>query len=149
MNVIWHDDVSDQIRVATNTRSEDYPPRSLAAAVDPDGQITVRMLETLTNVVKAPWTEFADKQGGGFSDANALVAYLNAEFGKKRSLGFEFVQVQPSLLWVIRHALGFRPGGIALVDTAGDPMTADWRFLDADTVTVTFTSPTAGTAYLS
>lgn len=57
-------------------------------------------------------------------------------------------QYAASALWTIPHGLGFYPNFIA-VDSAGDVIEGVPAWLSLDSMTITFSSATAGTAYLS
>lgn len=63
-------------------------------------------------------------------------------------IAYTFVQGTAASVWVIDHPLSFRPN-VAVVDSAGRQVEGDVTYTDADTVTLTFTSAFAGTAYLS
>lgn len=62
---------------------------------------------------------------------------------------YRHVQGPALISWVIHHNLGFRPGGITIIDSAGDVVEGDIVHLDDNTVVLTFTSAVGGEAYLS
>jgi len=68
--------------------------------------------------------------------------------GPAGGAGFVFSQITPSTVWTINHDLGRYPA-VTLVDSAGDAMMTDYDYVDANTIIVTFSAATAGTAYLA
>jgi hypothetical protein len=60
---------------------------------------------------------------------------------------FQWTQTVPAAVWTIPHGLDTRPS-VLVVNGAGASLTGQIDYPDADTVTVTFASPVAGTAYL-
>lgn len=68
--------------------------------------------------------------------------------GPAGGAGYVFTQDVAATTWTITHDLGRFPS-LTLVDTAGDEMETDFRYLDANNVVVTFRAATAGTAYLN
>jgi hypothetical protein len=62
--------------------------------------------------------------------------------------GSSHVQGTPAALWTINHALDFQPN-VVVVDSAGNQVEGDVRYLDADTLTIAFSAAFSGTAYLS
>lgn len=61
---------------------------------------------------------------------------------------FTFIQDVVATVWTITHDLNRFPS-LTLVDTAGDEMETDFRYVDANNVEVTFKIAAAGTAYLN
>ena len=145
---VWYDPDCDEIWITGEDRS--YARRSLVASIDPDtGRVVINPKGwTGPAIIKTPYTNLTDKAGLGFLSAIEAKAYLDGEFAKAMPLSFTYAQIQPSVQWIIPHPLGYQPG-VSLTDTAGDPMTADPRYPDANTVVITFSAPTAGIAYLS
>lgn len=62
---------------------------------------------------------------------------------------YRHVQDVASATWVIPHNLGFNPGGVSVLDSAGTNVVGDIVYSDANTVTLNFSAPFAGTANLS
>lgn len=60
-----------------------------------------------------------------------------------------FAQPDPSSIWSIAHGLGYRPGGVLVLDTDGNEHRPVVAFPTASTVTLTFGYAVAGIAYLS
>lgn len=50
--------------------------------------------------------------------------------------------------WVIQHGLGKNPS-ITVVDSAGNVIACDRRYVDGNTVVILFNAPFKGTAYLN
>ena len=63
-------------------------------------------------------------------------------------LHFTYVQGVPSTSWSIQHNLGKFPS-ITVIDSAGTVVTGQYTYNDINNVTLTFSAPFAGTAYLN
>lgn len=61
---------------------------------------------------------------------------------------FVFTQDSPSVLWSIEHGL-HSFAGVTVVDTLGRVVEADVVYVDIDHVTVGFSNPATGQAFLS
>ena len=61
---------------------------------------------------------------------------------------FVFVQEAPAYVWNITHSLGYIPN-VFIQDTNGVDIEGIVDSIDVNTLTISFTSPVAGTAYLS
>jgi hypothetical protein len=61
---------------------------------------------------------------------------------------YEHQQITPSSVWVIDHALRFRPN-VTTIDSAGYEMIGDISYPSPTRVVVEYSSPTGGTALLS
>lgn len=61
---------------------------------------------------------------------------------------FVFVQESPAYVWNITHSLGYIPN-IFIQDTDGRDIEGIVDSIDINNLTISFTSPVAGTAYLS
>lgn len=61
---------------------------------------------------------------------------------------FVFVQDSPAYVWNITHSLGYIPN-VFIQDTNGVDIEGIVDSIDSNTLTISFTSPVAGTAYLS
>lgn len=59
-----------------------------------------------------------------------------------------YVQPSPQNVWTITHPLDFHPA-VSVVDSAGTTVEGDIRYLDAQTIQISFVSGFSGTAYLS
>jgi len=70
--------------------------------------------------------------------------------GPQGPVGKTYVHDQQaaSAKWVIRHELNMHPS-VTIVDSAGSYVIGDVRYLDANTLEVTFSAPFAGKAYLN
>jgi len=62
--------------------------------------------------------------------------------------GFVYTQSVAAAQWTITHGLGRFPS-VTVVDSAGDQCIGDVRYLDLNTVVVTFGAAFAGNAYLN
>lgn len=75
---------------------------------------------------------------------------LNPSIQINHSTTGTFVHVQelPAFVWTINHSLGYIPN-VFIQDTNGVDIEGVVDSLDANNLTISFTSPVAGTAYLS
>lgn len=66
-----------------------------------------------------------------------------------RDAAFEYVHEQgvPSALWTIAHYLDRYPP-VTVVDSAGDQVEGEVRFVDPNNIQITFSAPFSGRAYL-
>jgi len=58
------------------------------------------------------------------------------------------VQIAASAFWVVTHNLDFYPN-VTVIDSAGTVIIGDVNYLNANTVTISFSAPFSGRAYLS
>jgi len=85
------------------------------------------------------------------------LVYNNNEFpitvgnpsGGSASTSYTHVQSVASMTWIIRHNLGFQPGGVRVVQSTGEEIVGSVSYPDVNTVQINFSSLTAGVAYLS
>jgi len=61
---------------------------------------------------------------------------------------FVFTQSTPEAAWTIEHGLNSFPS-VTLTDADGNVIVAQVRYVDPNTVVVTFSQPVAGSAYLN
>jgi len=80
---------------------------------------------------------------GGIDDSNISGGI---SLGKVATLIFN--QVSPSASWSIAHGLGKYPS-IEIVDSGGTVIIPDVVYVDLNTITANFGSPTSGKAYLN
>jgi hypothetical protein len=80
--------------------------------------------------------------------ANVVLDVTVIGVGGAGASTFTFSQSNPATVWNIAHNLGRHPS-VTLVDTAGDYMSTDFQYVDANNITVTFNAATAGAAYLN
>ena len=62
---------------------------------------------------------------------------------------FTFEQLIPSSVWTINHNLGFVPGNELTTDLNGGEIEGVTDIVNVNTITITFSEPVAGYAYLS
>lgn len=79
--------------------------------------------------------------------AARLTTVAATDAGQARA--FRHDQDTPAAVWTISHGLSFVPGGVRVFDSSGDRLVGDVAYPDDGTVTVSFTAPFAGQAYLS
>lgn len=68
--------------------------------------------------------------------------------GGSEARSYTHVQNVPLAQWLITHGLSFRPAGITVIESTGDPLDAAIDYV-GDLVRITFAAPTSGVAYLS
>lgn len=64
------------------------------------------------------------------------------------SAGVAHAQSVPAAVWTVAHNMGKHPA-VAVVDSAGGTVYGDIRYLDINTVTLTFSGAFAGFAYFN
>lgn len=64
------------------------------------------------------------------------------------SAGYAHAQAVPAAVWTANHGMGKHPA-VAVVDSAGGTVYGDIRYLDANTVEITFSGAFAGFAYFN
>lgn len=62
---------------------------------------------------------------------------------------YEHAQTIASWVWTVQHNLGYRPGGLRVFGTDSEEVDPPHTHLSDDVLLLTFTEPTAGTAYIS
>jgi len=90
--------------------------------------------------------------GTDYDNNNATVNFpLNAigEFFRDYlGLTYTFNQDTPSTTWSINHALDKHPS-VTIVDSSGNHIMGETLYNDSNNITLTFTAPFAGVAYLN
>jgi F420-0:gamma-glutamyl ligase-like protein len=79
---------------------------------------------------------------GGIDDSNI------AGVGLAKVPTLVYNQVAPSASWTIAHNLGKYPS-VEIVDSGGTVIIPDVVYVDLNTITASFASPTSGKAYLN
>ncbi len=76
--------------------------------------------------------------------------YEIADLALKISEETTYIEVvtQNTSVWIIEHNLGRFPA-VQVVDTAGSVVIGDIQYIDQDNITITFSAPFQGTAYLN
>ncbi len=77
-----------------------------------------------------------------------IISYLCLVTQGGGDLHFTYVQGVPSTSWNIQHNLGKFPS-ITVIDSAGTVVNGEYTYIDINNVTLTFSAPFAGTAYLN
>lgn len=68
--------------------------------------------------------------------------------GPSGGTGFVFVQNTPLSVWHINHGLQRFPS-VTVVDSLNDEVEGDVVYVDGNNITLTFSAPFSGTAYLN
>lgn len=63
-------------------------------------------------------------------------------------LSFEHAQSAAASTWVVAHGLGKRPS-VTVVDSAGDQVEGDVTYIDLNNLTIDFSAPFSGEAFLN
>jgi hypothetical protein len=79
--------------------------------------------------------------------AFALIVDLDPNLTHVWAATFQWVQAAPAAVWVINHGLNYVPD-VSILDTANQELFGQVDVVDANNITITFSSPQAGTAYL-
>ena len=127
-------------------------PRSTRLVVVPDSQ-TAAVAGPDAAVEVAPRTE-AELSVAPRSDPDLILQPISGPPGPPGPPGpsgasYVHQQAMADNVWTIPHGLGLYPAGIVVVDSSGSDVEGDVSYPDINTVTLTFTYPFAGTAYLS
>jgi hypothetical protein len=62
---------------------------------------------------------------------------------------YTHIQSSPSTTWTITHNLGYNPGGVSVVDSAGSKMYGDVMYVNTNQIVVNFSAGFSGKAYIS
>ena len=62
---------------------------------------------------------------------------------------YNHIQGSPATVWTINHNMGYNPGGIIVLDSAGAVVEGSYEFPNVNRVIATFSSGFSGNAYLS
>lgn len=65
------------------------------------------------------------------------------------STTYTHTQSSPSSSWTITHNLGYFPGGVSIIDSAGSKVYGDVTFISENQLMVNFSSAFGGKAYIS
>lgn len=65
------------------------------------------------------------------------------------NIAYTHVQAVPSDTWTVNHNLGYAPGGISVIDSAGTMVEGDVTHTSLNSFIIVFTAGFSGTAYLS
>lgn len=68
--------------------------------------------------------------------------------GGSEARSYTHFQAVAAAEWIVNHGLSFRPAGVQVIESTGDPLQAAIDYL-GDIVRITFDAPTSGVAYLS
>ena len=79
-----------------------------------------------------------------FKTKNATFKSISS-FNSKQ---FDFTQGVPSALWTIQHNLDKFPS-VTVVNESKEVMIGNIKYIDKDTITITFSAPFSGYAYLN
>jgi len=65
------------------------------------------------------------------------------------SITYVHTQAAASASWTINHNLGYYPGGVSIVDSAGSKVYGDVTFVSENQLVVNFSAAFGGKAYVS
>lgn len=83
----------------------------------------------------------------GSVNINATSSNL-IRIGEGGDLNYVYLQTAPSATWSITHNLGKFPS-VSIVDSAGTLYLSDVKYIDENSLTITFNAAFAGKAYLN
>lgn len=83
------------------------------------------------------------------TEVNIDETYLDTVYAAEARLQYRHVQGAASATWVVAHNLGYRPGGIEVIDSGNNRHEADITHDSANQVTLSFVASFSGEAYLS
>ena len=118
-------------------------------------QVIVDPAVTVVEVQAAPVFEVTVSavgvQGVPGTDGTAGVDGAVGPAGPRGNSGGYYVHTQgvPSAIWTVTHNLGYRPGGVVVLDETGATCEGDLSYPDVNTLVLTFTAAFSGTATVS
>lgn len=66
-----------------------------------------------------------------------------------RAVRYVHVQSSATTTWSVPHNLGYRPGGVTVVDSGDSVVYGDVQYVDDNTMTITFSAAFGGKVYIS
>jgi len=88
-----------------------------------------------------------EEVSSGSVNINATSSNL-IRIGEGGDLNYVYLQTAPSATWSITHNLGKFPS-VSVVDSAGTLYLSDVKYIDENSLTITFNAAFAGKAYLN
>lgn len=85
---------------------------------------------------------------GDFAKWNAAQGKFVGGGSSASDLSYHYTQSVPSANWTIAHGLGKNPS-VSVVDSGGNMVFGDISYIDSNNLTVSFSVPFAGVAYLN
>lgn len=85
----------------------------------------------------------------GAADGDVLSYDLDADQWVPRPIRYTHVQSAASSTWSVTHNLGNRPGGVMVVDSAETMVLGDVTHVSDNALTISFSAPFGGKAYIS
>lgn len=144
--------------VFTCTRNDEYPCEGGLITITIENNSTP---ETFTDYVKIEESYFyyhelperfllIPKTQLSISDQNPLYLNIESAYYSNNTIArnFTFTQTTASAVWTIVHNLNQYPYMVAK-DELGNTLIGDLVYTDANTITITFSSPQKGNAYLA
>jgi len=112
-----------------------------------DGTTAWTSLYYFRNANNVSINDFSDVTITSASAGQGLV--YNGSAWVNKATTFTFTQASASATWTIAHNLGFRPGGVAIVDSNEEVVFGDIVHSSDNQLVINFSSAFAGKAYLS
>lgn len=85
----------------------------------------------------------------GAEDGDVIGYNQTTDTWEPKAIRYTHVQTVASDTWVVNHNLGAKPGGVAVVDSGETVVYGDVEYNNLDRLTLRFTSPFGGKAYIS
>ena len=134
---------------------QEIPPITPTIAADPKklarwlsqltDQISGEVAGIETRLGDVPSVEYLTETIQDTANESADASYEGLPF----EVAYTHVQGVAASDWHIEHDLGYRPGGIVIIDTAGTTVEGDVEHIDENVLELHFTAPFTGNAYLS
>jgi hypothetical protein len=112
-----------------------------------DGTSAWSALYYFLNTASSTLNDIGDVTITSASAGQGLV--YNGSAWVNKATTFTFTQASASATWTITHNLGFRPGGVAIVDSSEEVVFGDIVHSSDNQLVINFSSAFAGKAYLS
>ena len=135
---------------SVNIQANNYPQTIDVLTAQGNNLVQVQSGTTGQKVIEVAYQQGETGKAGtngtngvGIQGIQGITGLTGATGGVKT-----YLQSVPASTWAINHRLGFFPN-VTTVTSAGDKIEGDIKYLDLDNLTVSFSSPLGGSAYLS
>lgn len=85
----------------------------------------------------------------GAADGDVLTYDVTTDTWLPQAIRYTHVQATASATWSVTHNLGTRPGGVMVVDSGDTMVLGDVAHVSDNALTITFSAPFGGKAYIS
>ena len=131
-----------------NVTVEETSSNQLTVSSSSPNIISVNEINQSLQVLEQGVNTISVKQvSSGSVNINATSSNL-IKIGEGGDLHYVYLQTSPSVTWSITHNLGKYPS-VSIVDSAGTFYLSDVKYIDKNSLTITFKAAFAGKAYLN